>query len=91
MKYPFIGVLNGSFMVVSDFMKSYKGACELSFVKWLPMKGSTNEVKELIGNQDLAGRSVIIEDIVDTGNTIEELFHIFSKQNVKKLKVATLS
>jgi hypoxanthine phosphoribosyltransferase len=40
------------------------------------MKGSTNEVKELIGNQDLAGRSVIIEDIVDTGNTIEELFHI---------------
>jgi hypoxanthine phosphoribosyltransferase len=32
---------------------------------------------------------VIIEDIVDTGNTIEELFHIFSKQNVK-LKVATL-
>jgi hypothetical protein len=33
-------------MVVSDFMKSYKGACELSFVKWLPMKGlvPTNEV-----------------------------------------------
>jgi hypoxanthine phosphoribosyltransferase len=33
---------------------------------------------------------VIIEDIVDTGNTIEELYHIFSKQNVKQLKVATL-
>jgi hypoxanthine phosphoribosyltransferase len=43
-------------MVVSDFMKSYKGACELSFVKWLPEgTSSTNEVKELIGiNQDLA-------------------------------------
>jgi hypothetical protein len=42
-------------MVVSDFMKSYKGACELSFVKWLPEgTSSTNEVKELIGiNQDL--------------------------------------
>jgi hypoxanthine phosphoribosyltransferase len=38
---------------------------------------STNEVKELIGiNQDLAGRSSNIEDIVDTGNTIEELFHL---------------
>jgi hypoxanthine phosphoribosyltransferase len=36
---PVFRGLNGSFMVVSDFMKSYKGACELSFVKWLPMKG----------------------------------------------------
>jgi hypoxanthine phosphoribosyltransferase len=41
--------LNGSFMVVSDFMKNYTGACELSFVKCLPMKGQFyNEVKELI-------------------------------------------
>jgi hypoxanthine phosphoribosyltransferase len=90
----FIGVLNGSFMVVSDFMKNYKGNCELSFVKMASYEGtsSTNDVKQLIGiNQDLAGRSVvIIEDIVDTGNTIEELYHIFSKQNVKQLKVATL-
>jgi hypoxanthine-guanine phosphoribosyltransferase len=37
-----------------------------------------------------SGRSVVLLRIVDTGNTIEELFHIFSKQNVKKLKVATL-
>jgi hypoxanthine phosphoribosyltransferase len=37
-------------MVVSDFMKNYTGACELSFVKCLLMKGtsSTNEVKELM-------------------------------------------
>jgi hypoxanthine phosphoribosyltransferase len=40
---PVLRGLNGSFMVVSDFMKSYKGACELSFVKWLPVKGSTND------------------------------------------------
>jgi len=90
----FIGVLNGSFMVVSDFMKSYKKPCELSFIKMASYEGtsSTDEVKQLIGlNQDLSGRSVvIIEDIVDTGNTLVELKELFKKQNVKHLKIATL-
>ncbi len=90
----FVGVLNGSFMVVSDFMKHYKGACELSFVKMSSYEGttSTNNVKQLIGlDQDLSGRSVvIIEDIVDTGNTLVELKAMFKKQNVKHFKIATL-
>ncbi|WP_367757154.1 hypoxanthine phosphoribosyltransferase [Flavobacterium sp. WC2430] len=90
----FIGVLNGSFMVVSDFMKSYKKPCELSFIKMASYEGttSTDEVKQLIGlNQDLSGRSVvIIEDIVDTGNTLVELKELFKKQNVKHFKIATL-
>src|SRR5690606_10859997 len=79
----FIGVLNGSFMVVSDFVKSYTKPCEVSFVKMASYSGmaSTNEVKELIGlNQDLAGRSVVvIEDIIDTGHTIVELKALFKK------------
>jgi hypoxanthine phosphoribosyltransferase len=90
----FIGVLNGSFMVVSDFMKQYKRPCELSFIKMASYEGtsSTNDIKQLIGlNQDLAGRSVIvIEDIVDTGNTLVELKELFKKQNVKHFKIATL-
>lgn len=90
----FIGVLNGSFMVVSDFMKAFKKPCELSFIKMASYEGtsSTEEVKHLIGiNQDLTGRSVIIiEDIVDTGNTLVELKELFKKQNVKHLKIATL-
>ena len=90
----FIGVLNGSFMVVSDFMKHYKAQCEVSFIKLASYEGteSTSEVKQLIGlNQDLAGRSVVvIEDIVDTGNTLEELKALFKKQNVKHFKIATL-
>jgi hypoxanthine phosphoribosyltransferase len=90
----FIGVLNGSFMVVSDFMKHYKGACELSFVKMASYEGtsSTNEVKQLIGiNQNLEGRSVVlIEDIIDTGNTLTELKTMLKAQNVKHLKIATL-
>lgn len=90
----FVGVLNGSFMVVSDFMKHYKGACEVSFIKMASYEGttSTNNVKQLIGlDQDLTGRSVIvIEDIVDTGNTLVELKAMFKKQNVKHFKIATL-
>ena len=90
----FVGVLNGAFMVVSDFMKHYKSPCEVSFVKVASYKGttSTNEVKQLIGlDQDLTGRSVvIIEDIVDTGNTLVALKELFKQQNVKHFKVATL-
>lgn len=90
----FIGVLNGAFMVVSDFVKHYKGNCEVSFVKVASYEGtgSTGEVKQLIGlSQNLTGRSVvIIEDIVDTGNTIEELKRMFEQQGVKQLKIATL-
>ncbi len=90
----FVGVLNGAFMVVSDFMKHYKGQCEVSFVKFSSYEGTstTNELKQLIGlNQDLTGRTVIIiEDIVDTGNTIEGLKALFKKQEVKHLKIATL-
>jgi hypoxanthine phosphoribosyltransferase len=90
----FIGVLNGSFMVLSDLMKQYRGMCEVSFVKMASYEGtsSTNDVKQLIGlNQDLEGRTVIVvEDIVDTGNTVEELKAIFKQKKVKHLKIATL-
>ena len=90
----FVGVLNGSFMVVSDFMKHYKSPCEVSFIKMSSYEGtsSTNDVKQLIGlDQDLTGRSVVvIEDIVDTGNTLVALKELFKKQNVKHFKIATL-
>ena len=90
----FVGVLNGAFMVVSDFMKHYKKPCEVSFVKLASYEGtaSTNDVKQLIGlNQSLEGKTVvIIEDIVDTGNTVVELKKMFEAQNVKSLKIATL-
>lgn len=90
----FVGILNGAFMVVSDFMKYYKSPCEVTFIKMASYEGtsSTNEVKQLIGlNQDLTGRTVIVlEDIVDTGNTLVALKELFKKQNVKHFKIATL-
>lgn len=90
----FICVLNGAFMMMADLMKHYRGMCEVSFVKMASYEGttSTNEVKKLIGiNQNLEGRTVVvIEDIVDTGNTVEELKAIFKEQKVKHFKIATL-
>jgi len=90
----FVGVLNGAFMVVADFMKHYKGDCEVVFIKMASYEGtsSTGEIKQLIGlNQNLEGRTVVvIEDIVDTGNTIETLKSMFKEQKVKHLRFATL-
>ncbi|MFY0629933.1 MAG: hypoxanthine phosphoribosyltransferase [Flavobacteriaceae bacterium] len=90
----FIGILNGSFLFASDFIRHFKGNCEVSFVKLSSYEGtsSTKTVNELIGvNEDLTGRTVIIlEDIIDTGNTLHKIYDIFRYKNVKQLKIATL-
>lgn len=90
----FIGVLNGSFMFVSDFLKAYGHPCELSFVKLSSYSGltSTGLVKTLLDfPEGIAGRSVIIlEDIVDTGRTVQEIYHLLVDSNVREFKIATL-
>ncbi|GAL62444.1 adenylate kinase [Algibacter lectus] len=90
----FVGILNGSFMVVSDFVKKYPKPCEVTFIKLASYEGvkSTEDIQRLIGlTQDLSGRTVVIlEDIIDTGNTLAEVHRIFKNENVKALKIATL-
>lgn len=90
----FVGVLNGAFMFVSDFLKNYPHPCEVSFVKLSSYRGltSTGIVETLLDVPDnIEGRSVIIlEDIIDTGRTLQELVHLFSHTNVKNFKIASL-
>jgi len=90
----FLAVLNGSFMFASDLMKKIKIDCEISFVKVASYKGtaSTGTVKQLIGlSEDVRGRTVvIIEDIVDTGTTIENVFTQLKVLGASEIKVATL-
>ncbi|MRI02363.1 adenylate kinase [Kriegella sp. EG-1] len=90
----FVGVLNGAFMFVSDFLKAYQYPCEVSFVKMSSYGGltSTGIVETLLDvSEDIEGRSVIIlEDIIDTGRTLQELIHMFSNINVKEFKIASL-
>lgn len=90
----FIAILNGSFVFAADFVREYNGDCEISFVKLASYEGasSSENVKKLIGvNEDLTDRTVIIlEDIIDTGNTLCEIYDIFRNQPIKELKIATL-
>jgi adenylate kinase len=90
----FVGVLNGAFMFVSDFLKAYPHVCEVSFVKLSSYQGltSTGIVETLLDvSEDIEGRSVIIlEDIIDTGRTLKQLVHLFTKANVKEFKIASL-
>ncbi|SEB95110.1 adenylate kinase [Tenacibaculum sp. MAR_2009_124] len=90
----FIGILNGCFVFAADFVRAYKGDCEISFVKLASYNGtsSTDKVKKLIGvNEDLEGRTVVIlEDVIDTGTTLQEIYEIFKTKKLKELKIATL-
>lgn len=90
----FIGVLNGVVMFFSDFLKQYPGECEISFLKVASYEGteSTGEVKVIMDiPEDLTHRHVIIlEDIIDTGNTLEKLYDLIHKQPVKSVKIVTL-
>jgi len=90
----FVGILNGSFMFASDFVKKYPKPCEVTFIKLASYEGvkSSEDIQRLIGlTQDLTGRTVIIlEDIIDTGKTLAEVHRIFKNEKVKTLKIATL-
>ena len=91
----FIAVLNGSFLFASDVMrKIILSNSEISFIKLSSYEGTqtTGKVEEIIGlSQNIKGRNIIIlEDIVDTGNTLEKIVELFNEQGVQSLKIATL-
>ncbi len=90
----FLIILNGAFMFAADLLKKITVDCSLSFVKLASYSGtkSTNVVKELIGlNEKIEGRSVIvIEDIIDTGQTLEVLLELLKKYNAASVQIATL-
>lgn len=91
----FVGVLNGVFMFFADFLKYYQGNCEVAFLQVSSYHGglqSTGVVyKKMDLTKDVGGRHIVLmEDIVDTGNTLESLFEYFKNtQRPKSLKVAS--
>ena len=90
----FLSVLNGSFMFMADLMKRIDIPCEVSFVKLASYQGakSTGRVKELIGlNENLEGRTVVIvEDIVDSGLTMQRLVEQLAAHRPDKIHIVTL-
>ena len=90
----FVGVLNGSFMFMSDLIKKIEFQNELSFVKLASYEGtsSTGQVKSLLGlNGSIEGRHVIVvEDIVDTGESIEHMLRDLEARRPASVAVCTL-
>jgi len=90
----FVGVLNGAFMFVADFLKAYQHPCEVSFVRLSSYQGltSTGIVQTLLdAPEEIEGKSVIIlEDVVDTGRTLKQLVELFADTHVKEFRIATL-
>ena len=90
----FIAVLNGSFMFASDLMKKVSLPSEISFVKMSSYHGteSTGRIDELIGlNNNLKGKSVVvIEDIVDSGLTIDKIISLIEMEEPEDVKICTL-
>ena len=90
----FLSVLNGAFMFTADLIRKLDFDLELSFIKVSSYKGteSSGEVNEIIGLQSsVEGRTVVIvEDIVDTGVTIERLVQILNEHHPKQIKICTL-
>ena len=89
-----LGVLNGAFMFAADLMREMTIPCEISFVKLASYQGtvSTGKIKEVLGiNEDLTGRHVIIvEDIVDTGQTMKQMMESLGTRNLASIHICTL-
>jgi len=90
----FIGILNGAFLFAADLFRHITLKARITFVKLASYEGTstTGSVKELIGwNEDIKGADVIVvEDIVDTGATLERIVDELRIRKVASVKIATL-
>lgn len=90
----FLGILNGSFMFASDLYKDITLDSQITFLKLASYQGTSTsgKIKRLIGiNEDIKDKTVvIIEDIVDTGNTLDSILKQLNGYEPKQIKLATL-
>lgn len=89
-----LAVLNGSFVFAADLMRMITIPCEISFVKFASYEGTstTGEVKQLMGVQgDIEGRTiVIVEDIVETGYTMQKMLASLEAKKPESVHICTL-
>lgn len=89
-----LGVLNGSFIFAADLMREMTIPCEISFVKLASYQGttSTGKIKEVLGiNENLSGRTVVIvEDIVESGQTMKQMVESLGTRNPASVHICTL-
>lgn len=90
----FLGILNGCFMFAGDLFKNIDLQCQITFLKLASYQGTTSSgnVKRLIGiNENIEGKTVVIlEDIIDTGNTLDNIIKQLKGYEPSEIKTATL-
>ncbi len=88
----FLPILNGSFIFAADLLRKIHIPCQVSFVKFASYSGTstTTDVKKLIGiNEEIRARNIIVlEDIIDTGITVDLLLNELKKYDPADVKVA---
>ncbi len=90
----FVVVLTGGFMFASDLLKRFVGECEIVFIRVASYEGtaSTGTIQEVLGlREEVQDRHlIIIEDIVDTGNTMHHLLPTLLEKGPASVEIAAL-
>ena len=90
----FFGILNGAFLFAADIFRQIKLNAQISFIKLASYEGTgpSGKIKELIGwNEDMTGKTVVvIEDIIDTGSTMERIIGELTLRKAVDVKICTL-
>lgn len=90
----FLCVLNGAFIFASDLLRAINFQSEISFVKIASYKGvsSTGEIRELIGfSEQITDRHIVVlEDIIDTGYTMQHVLNQLQELAPLSIRVTTL-
>lgn len=91
----FISVLNGAFLFTADLFKQLDIDCEISFLRVSSYEGgvaSTGQLRNLLWvNEDIKNRHIILlEDIVDKGDTATFILEELNKQEPADIRIATL-
>jgi hypoxanthine phosphoribosyltransferase len=90
----FICILNGAFMFAAELIGRFDSTCNVTFVRLQSYEGiergvNMKEVQGLVENIENR-HVVIVEDIIDTGHTMEHLLHILGGKNPASIQIATL-
>lgn len=90
----FIGILNGSFIFASDLLKKLTFDARITFLKLQSYQGtrSSGKIHQLLGlGEDIKNINIVIlEDIVDSGKTLETTVHELMRHKPASLRVVTL-
>ena len=89
----FVGVLKGVVVFYADFMKYFTEHCQMDFM-WISSYAGTTSGEMIVRKDvsvDLKGRHVVIlEDIFDTGSSLQYTYHHLLSKEPASLKICTL-